>query len=97
MRILLVEDDAPLGEALSAGLRGLDYAVDWVQSGESADTALRLAQYDAVLLDQGLPGDDGLQWLARWRARALSVPVLILTARDALPQRVAGLDAGADD
>ena len=51
MRILLVEDDAPLGEALSAGLRGLDYAVDWVQSGESADTALRLAQYDAVLLD----------------------------------------------
>ena len=97
MRILLVEDDAPLGEALSAGLRGLDYAVDWVQSGQSADTALRLAQYDAVLLDQGLPGDDGLQWLSRWRARTLSVPVLILTARDALPQRVAGLDAGADD
>jgi two-component system response regulator QseB len=97
MRILLVEDDAPLGEALSAGLRGCDYAVDWVQSGDSADTALRLTQYDAVLLDQGLPDTDGLRWLARWRAQSLQIPVLILTARDALPQRVAGLDAGADD
>jgi two-component system response regulator QseB len=97
MRVLLVEDDVHLGEALAAGLRGCDYAVDWVQSGESADTALRVTQYDAVLLDQGLPGEDGLQWLARWRAKALLLPVLILTARDALPQRVAGLDAGADD
>lgn len=97
MRILLIEDDRPLGETLSDALRAEHYTVDWSTEGSSADTALRTTDYDALLLDLGLPGGDGLTWLERWRGRGLSMPILILTARDGLDQRVRGLDCGADD
>ena len=97
MRLLIVEDDAQLGEALSIGLRQLGHATDWFRRGDEADAALRTAPYDALVLDLGLPGGDGMHWLGRWRAAALGVPVLILTARDGVEHRVAGLDAGADD
>jgi two-component system, OmpR family, response regulator QseB len=97
MRVLIVEDDTLLGDGLASGLRSLGMAVDWFDNGQDADAALVVADYDAVLLDLGLPGRDGLAWLARWRARGIALPVLILTARDALEQRIAGLDGGADD
>lgn len=97
MRLLIVEDDFQLGEALTAGMRQLGHAVDWCRDGAQADAAVSGAPYDAAILDIGLPGADGLSWLRRWRQRALGLPVLILTARDAVEQRVAGLDAGADD
>ncbi len=97
MRILIVEDDSLLGEALGAGLRQLGHAVDWFGDGAAADAALAGAPYDAVVLDLGLPGGDGMVWLRRWRTAGRALPVLILTARDAVEQRVAGLDAGADD
>src|SRR5574341_981787 len=97
MRILIVEDDPQLGDALAAGLRQLGEAADWFRNGREADAALSAVPYDAVVLDLGLPGGDGMEWLARWRRRGLHVPVLILTARDAVEQRIAGLDAGADD
>jgi two-component system response regulator QseB len=97
VRVLIVEDDPLLGDGLASGLRSLGFAVDWLTDGAAADRALGEASYDAILLDLGLPGRDGMHWLARWRARALATPVLILTARDALASRVEGLDAGADD
>lgn len=97
MRILIVEDDALLGDGLSAGLRALGFAVDWFRDGEAADQALSNAPYEAIVLDLSLPGGDGMQWLARWRRRGDTTPVLILTAREALDSRVAGLDSGADD
>jgi two-component system response regulator QseB len=97
MRILIVEDDLLLGDGLATGLRQLDHVVDWFGNGALADAALADAPFDAVVLDLGLPGGDGMQWLARWRGRGLKLPILILTARDAVEQRVAGLDAGADD
>jgi two-component system response regulator QseB len=97
MRVLVIEDDGPLGEALAEGLRQLGHAVDWFATGAEADRALGVAQYDAIVLDLGLPRRDGLSWLAEWRARALTLPVLILTARDAIEQRIEGLDRGADD
>lgn len=97
MRLLIVEDDYPLGEALAAGLRQLGHVVDWFRDGAQADAALTSAPYDAVVLDLGLPGTDGMVWLGRWRGREHTVPVLILTARDGVEQRIAGLDAGADD
>ncbi len=97
MRVLLVEDDILLGEGIASGLRSLGFAADWFTNGAEADHALRHAPYDAVLLDLGLPGDDGLTWLARWRASARATPVIVLTARDALDSRIGGLDAGADD
>jgi two-component system response regulator QseB len=97
MRLLIVEDDLPLGDALAAGLRQLGHVVDVFHDGSQADSALREVQYDAVVLDLGLPRGDGLEWLARWRARSLTLPVLILTARDQVDNRVAGLDSGADD
>ncbi|MDL2337215.1 MAG: response regulator [Pseudomonadota bacterium] len=97
MRLLIVEDDPSLGEALAAGLRQLGHVVDWFRNGGQADAALSSAPYDAVVLDLGLPGGDGMVWLGRWRSRALTLPVLILTARDSVEQRIAGLDAGADD
>ncbi|HWH75316.1 MAG TPA: response regulator [Methylibium sp.] len=97
MRILIVEDDRLLGDGLAAGLRSLGFAIDWFTDGGQADAALATTPYDAVVLDLGLPGGDGLQWLARWRARAQALPVLILTARDGVQQRILGLDAGADD
>lgn len=97
MRLLLVEDDAMIGEAVLDLLRAEHYAVDWVRDGEMADTALRTQDYDLVLLDLGLPKRDGLDVLRALRARRQRVPVLIATARDAVQQRIEGLDAGADD
>ena len=97
MRLLLVEDDAMIGEAVLDALRAEHYAVDWVRDGAMAETALATAPYDLVLLDLGLPKRDGLQVLRNLRARKLAVPVLVATARDAVGDRIAGLDAGADD
>jgi len=97
MRILLVEDDTMIGETVLDVLRAEHYAVDWVKRAAQADTALRTEQYDLVLLDLGLPDRDGLCVLRDLRARQERLPVLIATARDAVEQRIAGLDAGADD
>ena len=97
MRLLLVEDDSMIGEAARQGLRQEGHTVDWVRDGREAEAAVAAAPYDAVLLDLGLPRRDGLAILKTWRARGVSVPVLIITARDAVSDRVAGLDAGADD
>ncbi|MEO7549235.1 MAG: response regulator transcription factor [Ramlibacter sp.] len=97
MRLLLVEDDAMIGEAVLASLRAAHYAVDWVRDGPMADTALRSETYDLVLLDLGLPRRDGLDVLRALRDRHVSTPVLVATARDGTRDRVAGLDAGADD
>ena len=97
MRLLLVEDDAMIGEAVLQVLRAEHYAVDWVRDGVMADAALRSEQYDLVLLDLGLPKRDGLDVLRALRSRRASVPVLVATARDAVGDRIAGLDAGADD
>ncbi len=97
MRLLLVEDDTMIGEAVLDALRAEHYAVDWVRDGGMADTALRSEAYDLVLLDLGLPGRGGLQVLRDLRERRETVPVLIATARDAIGDRIAGLDAGADD
>jgi two-component system, OmpR family, response regulator len=97
MRILLVEDDAILGNATSTYLRNNGYAVDWVQDGKQADLALHDDIYEVVILDLGLPQMDGLIVLKRLRARKQDTSVIILTARDALEDRIAGLDLGADD
>lgn len=97
MRILLAEDDPMIGGSLCKGLRGEGFTVDWVQDGRSAELALETTGYALVLLDLGLPKKDGLAVLHGWRRRDLTVPVLILTARDAVPDRVKGLDSGADD
>jgi len=97
MRLLLVEDDAMIGESLRQGLRQDGYTVDWVQDGRAAETALTDPAYALVLLDLGLPKKDGLALLQGLRAHGNRVPVLILTARDAIADRVRGLDAGADD
>jgi DNA-binding response OmpR family regulator len=97
MRLLLVEDDPMIGESLEEGLRGERYAVDWVRDGRGAELALENDVYDLVLLDLGLPKKQGLEVLAEYRRRGGSAPVLIITARDAPPERVKGLDSGADD
>ena len=97
MRLLLVEDDPMIGEAVQALLRTQAYATDWVTDGSAADAALRSQAYDLVLLDLGLPELDGLQVLRQLRARKNTTPVLIATARDAVKDRITGLDAGADD
>lgn len=97
MRILLVEDDADLAEGLLKALRAPGHAVDHCPDGEDADALLRYEAYDLVVLDLGLPGIDGFEVLRRLRGRGETVPVLVLTARDALDQRVTGLDLGADD
>ena len=97
MRILLVEDDALLGDALQAGLKQAGHAVDWVRDGVSAETALAAEEYAAAVLDLGLPRKDGIDVLRGLRARKRSLPVLILTARDTVDDRIRGLDAGADD
>jgi two-component system, OmpR family, response regulator QseB len=97
LRILLVEDDAMLGEAVRKGLAALAHAVDWARDGVAAAAHWRSAQYDLVLLDLGLPKRDGLGVLRDARRDGLETPVLILTARDAVSDRIAGLDAGADD
>jgi DNA-binding response OmpR family regulator len=97
MRLLLVEDDPLLGDGLRAGLALDGYCVDWVRDGESAKLALLAETYDACVLDLGLPRRDGLAVLKGLRGRGNPTPVLILTARDTLEDKVAGLDAGADD
>ena len=101
MRVLLVEDDAMIGSSVRAGLRQDGFAIDWVTDGQAAESALAMRggpeAYDLVLLDLGLPKKGGLDVLRSLRARGLEVPVLIMTARDAVADRVAGLDAGADD
>jgi two-component system response regulator QseB len=97
VRLLLVEDDAMLGDAMARGLRADGFALDRAVDAGTAGTALRTQAYDLVLLDLGLPGGDGLALLRALRARGDATPVLIVTARDALASRVAGLDAGADD
>ena len=97
MRLLLVEDDPMIGEAVRDGLKLDGYTVDWVRDGAAADTALATGEFAAVLLDLGLPRRDGLQVLKTLRARRDPVPVLVITARDAVADRIAGLDAGADD
>lgn len=97
MRVLLVEDDPMIGEAVLRVLRSEHYAADWVRDGDMADAALRAENYDAVLLDLGLPRQSGLEVLRKLRARKSTVPVLIATARDGVTDRIAGLDAGADD
>jgi two-component system response regulator QseB len=97
MRILLVEDDIMIGESLNQALAQNGHAVDWLRDGASADTALRAQAFDMVLLDLGLPGREGLEVLRQLRARGDALPVIILTARESLSDRVSGLDAGADD
>jgi two-component system OmpR family response regulator/two-component system response regulator QseB len=97
MRILLVEDDELLGDALQAGLRDAEFAVDWVRDGAAAEAALLAEGVGVVLLDLGLPRLSGFELLRRVRARGDRTPVIVLTARDALDDRVRGLDLGADD
>jgi two-component system OmpR family response regulator/two-component system response regulator QseB len=97
MRILLVEDDPLLGDGLTIGLRQAGFAVDWVKDGNSADHALQAETFDLVVLDLGLPRLSGMEVLNRARSRGQTMPVLILTARDATGDKVSGLDGGADD
>ena len=97
MRLLLIEDDVALGEGIHQALVREGYTVDWLQDGSSALHALLSETFDAVVLDLGLPRMDGLEVLRRLRDSGATVPVLILTARDATEDRIAGLDAGADD
>jgi len=97
MRILIAEDDSLLGDGLRAGLRQLGFQVDWVRDGEAAERELRAQPYEAAVLDLGLPRKDGLDVLAAIRRSGIKTPVLVLTARDAVPDRIRGLDLGADD
>jgi len=97
MRVLLVEDDTMIGEAIQGALKDASYAADWVKNGQTALTTLGCQHYDLVLLDLGLPGKDGLEVLSNIRAKDNPVPLLIITARDGLDDRLRGLDGGADD
>jgi DNA-binding response OmpR family regulator len=97
MRILLAEDDAILGDGLRAGLRQLGFQVDWVRDGLVAERELISGDYAAAVLDLGLPYKDGLDVLQAMRDKKITTPVLVLTARDAVPDRIRGLDLGADD
>jgi two-component system OmpR family response regulator/two-component system response regulator QseB len=97
MRILLVEDDQQLGDGLTIGLRQSGFAVDWLKDGHMADQALQSEAFDLVVLDLGLPRLSGMEVLNRARQRGQTMPILILTARDATGDKVAGLDSGADD
>ena len=97
MRVLLVEDDRMIGESLREALRQQGFAVDWVRDGRAADTVLASERFDAVLLDLGLPQRGGLDVLKALRGRGDATPVIVLTARDALSDKVSGLDAGAVD
>jgi two-component system OmpR family response regulator/two-component system response regulator QseB len=97
MRILVAEDDALLGDALQSGLRQRGFDADWVRDGVAADLALAGEAYAAVVLDLGLPRRDGMTVLAAQRAKGNTVPVLVLTARDGVDDRIKGLDTGADD
>ena len=97
MRVLLVEDDELLGSAVQAGLEQSGFTVDWLRDGRQASLALQSDEPDLLVLDLGLPGKDGLTVLNELRARQSSLPVLILTARDTVEERITGLDTGADD
>ncbi len=97
MRLLLIEDDPMIGRAVSAGLADAGFAVDWVHDGQAAELSLAVGSYDMAVLDLGLPKKDGMAVLTTLRSRANALPVLIATARDAVADRVAGLNAGADD
>ena len=97
MRVLLIEDDVMIGQVVQAALRDAAYAADWVEDGERGISAMACQEYDIVLLDLGLPRKSGIDVLRDIRARGSVIPVVILTARDALDDRVSGLDAGADD
>ena len=97
MRILLAEDDPLLGDGLRAGLRQLGFQVDWVRDGAAAERELRAEPYAAAVLDLGLPLKDGMEVLTSVRRAGAKLPVLVLTARDAIPDRIRGLDLGADD
>ena len=97
IRILLAEDDPLLGDGLRAGLRQLGFQVDWVRDGLAAERELGTGDYAAAVLDLGLPLKDGLAVLQALRQRQISTPILVLTARDAVPDRIRGLDLGADD
>ena len=97
MRVLLVEDDSMIGDAIQGALKDASYAVDWVKDGQAALTALDGQHYDLVLLDLGLPGKGGMEVLASIRAQDNPSPLLIITARDTLDDRLRGLDGGADD
>ena len=97
MRVLLVEDDGMIGGAVASALKDASYAVDWVRDGGGATTALDSQAYDVVLLDLGLPEKDGVAILRTTRSRGNAVPVVVITARDAVEDRILGLDHGADD
>lgn len=97
MRILLIEDDPLIGDGLKLGLTKSGFSVDWFRDGKSGYSALSSAEYDAVVLDLTLPKMDGLEILQQWRRENQNVPVLILTARDTLDERISGLQRGADD
>ncbi len=97
MRLLLIEDDRMIGDSVCQGLRQDCFAVDWVRDGVAAELAMDGGEYDCVLLDLGLPRRDGVQVLKSIRSKGLDVPVLVLTARDAVASRIEVLDAGADD
>jgi len=97
MRLLLVEDDVMVASGIKLGLSGAGYAVDWVGSAERAEEVLRNERFDAAVIDIGLPSTDGLELTRHLRQQGLALPILILTARDALQDRVQGLDLGADD
>ena len=97
MRVLLVEDDCMIGEAVQQALKDASYAVDWVRDGATASATLDSQDYSMVLLDLGLPKKDGMEVLRSIRTRNNTVPVLVITARDTLDDRIRGLDSGADD
>ncbi len=97
MRILLIEDDQMIGEAISIALKDAAYAVDWVRDGVTASSVLEQSEHQAVLLDLGLPGRDGLEVLRRLRNNSNTVPVIVITARDGVDDKIKGLDLGADD
>lgn len=97
MRILIVEDDLLIQKAIQSGLKSKDYAVDCISDGEEARYAPRDISYDCILLDLGLPSVDGITLLREWRTASVKTPVIVITARDGLDDRVLGLDVGADD
>jgi DNA-binding response OmpR family regulator len=97
MRVLVVEDDPMIGHAVMSGLKAGGYAVDWLRDGVEAENALRYGTYEIALLDLGLPRRDGLEILKALRRAQSEIPILIITARDSVGDRVAGLDSGADD
>lgn len=97
MRLLLVEDDPMIGAAVHSGLRQQGHSIDWVQDGRAAELALADGVHELLLLDLGLPRKSGLELLAGLRKKGLTLPVLVITARDSVADRVKGLDAGADD